>query len=86
MPYYCISAKTGENIDELFYKIAEMLEQQEIEKHKKLKQTYSEEYEHPPATIESLTRSETKENTVEDHKDNVALTSGKEGKSRYCKC
>lgn len=44
MPYYCISAKTGENIDELFYKIAEMLEQQEIEKHKKLKQTYSEEY------------------------------------------
>lgn len=88
MPYYCISAKTGENIDELFYKIAEMLEQQEIEKHKKLKQTYSEEYEHPPATIESLTRSETKESTirVDDNKDNVVLTTGKDSKSRYCKC
>lgn len=63
-----------------------MLEQQEIEKHKKLKQTYSEEYEHPPATIESLTRSETKESTVDDHKDNVVLTTGKESQSRYCKC
>jgi GTPase SAR1 family protein len=28
MPYYSISAKTGENIDQLFFKIAEMLEQQ----------------------------------------------------------
>jgi selenocysteine-specific translation elongation factor len=28
MPYYAISAKTGQGIDELFYKIAEMLEQQ----------------------------------------------------------
>jgi translation initiation factor IF-2 len=38
MPYFGISAKTGENIEELFYKIAEMLEQQEMEKHRKLKQ------------------------------------------------
>lgn len=57
MPYFGISAKTGENIEELFYKIAEMLEQQELEKHRKLKQTYSDDYDHPPATIESLTRS-----------------------------
>lgn len=65
MPYYCISAKTGNNIEELFYKIAEMLDREEREKHKKMKMVYSDEYEHPPATVESLTRSETKQSTLE---------------------
>jgi len=37
MPYYCISAKTGSNIDELFFNVAEMLDKQEIAKPKKLK-------------------------------------------------
>ena len=66
MPYYAVSAKTGQGIDELFFKIAEMLEQQEAEKHRKLKQTYCEEYENPPATFESLTRSQTKENAMSE--------------------
>jgi GTPase SAR1 family protein len=59
MPYYCVSAKTGSNIEELFYKIAELLDRQETDKLKKMKQTYSEDYEQPPATFDSLTRSQT---------------------------
>ena len=39
MPYYSVSAKTGSNLDGLFYKIAEMLDKQELEKQRKLKQT-----------------------------------------------
>jgi|LakMenEpi03Aug12_release.lakeMendotaPanAssembly.Ray.scaffolds.fasta_scaffold1569282_1 hypothetical protein len=86
MPYFGISAKTGENIEELFYKIAEMLEQQEMEKHRKLKQTYSDEYDHPPATVESLTRSETKECTIkiEEEREKVSLVSKPAVHS--CKC
>jgi hypothetical protein len=63
MPYYCVSAKTGSNLDGLFYKVTEMLDKQETEKQRKLKQTY-EEYEHPPPTLESFTRSQTKEGTL----------------------
>jgi putative protein kinase ArgK-like GTPase of G3E family len=77
MPYYAISAKSGQGIDELFFRIAEMLEVQEAEKHRKLKQTYCEEYDHPPATFESLTRSQTKDNAIaEDDKEKLTLTSG----------
>lgn len=28
LPYYCISAKTGSNLEDLFYKINEMLDKQ----------------------------------------------------------
>lgn len=86
MPYFGISSKTGENIEELFYKIAEMLEQQELEKHRKLKQTYSDDYDHPPATIESLTRSETKESTIkiEDEREKVALVSKSAAHTCWC--
>ena len=65
MPYYSVSAKTGESIEELFYKIAEMLDKQEREKHKKMKAVYNLEYEHPPSTVESLTRSQTKSSTLD---------------------
>ena len=51
MPYYCISAKTGNNIDELFFNLAEMLEKLQSEKTKKLKQTFYEDYQNPPLTI-----------------------------------
>ena len=64
MPYYCVSAKTGSNLEGLFYKITEMLDKQETEKLKKLKQTFEMEYEHPPQTVESFTRSETKESPL----------------------
>lgn len=88
MPYYAISAKTGQGIDEFFFKIAEMLDQQEAEKHRKLKLTYSEEYDNPPATFESLTRSQTKENAIsEEEKEKVTLTTGALTSSRRaCFC
>lgn len=87
MPYYAISAKTGQGIDELFFRIAEMLEQQEAEKHRKLKQTYCEDYDNPPTTFESLTRSQTKENAMtEEEKEKVTLTSGSQPKSKFCQC
>ncbi len=41
IPYYCVSARTGSNLEELFFKIAEMLEKQEAEKQRKLKQAFS---------------------------------------------
>lgn len=69
MPYYCISAKTGHNVEELFYKVAEMLDQQEREKHRKMKASYVDDYEHPPNTVESLTRSQTKHSTLEDKEE-----------------
>ena len=86
MPYYAISAKTGQGIDELFFKIAEMLEQQEAEKHRKLKQTYCEEYDNPPPTFESLTRSQTHQNAIaEEERQKVTLTTGAHSKPR-CQC
>lgn len=87
MPYYAISAKTGQGIDELFFKIAEMLEQQEAEKHRKLKQTYCEEYDNPPATFESLTRSQTNQNAItEEEKEKVTLTTGTQHRKHRCQC
>lgn len=91
MPYYCISAKTGNNIDELFFNVAEMLDKLQSEKSKKLKQTFCEDYQNPPLTIESFTRSQTKEHTVgvkdDEDKQKVGLTDkeNKEWKNNcYC--
>jgi len=40
MPYFCVSAKTGSNLDGMFYKITEMLDKQETDKQKRLKLTF----------------------------------------------
>lgn len=88
MPYYCVSAKTGSNLEELFYKITEMLDKQQAEKQKKLKHNFSDEYEHPMPTVESLTRNYTKGDNAntEDDKEKVGLTGGASSERWNCKC
>ena len=75
MPYYSVSAKLGSNLDGLFYKITEMLDKQETERQKKMKQMVQQDFDNPPPTFQSFTRSETKEGTLkdEDAKEKIPL-------------
>lgn len=37
LPYHSISAKTGDNIDTLFFSVVDMINESQMQRHKKMK-------------------------------------------------